>query len=413
MSSRRTFLFSASAAAGLAAPPAPPSPAGNEEDWNRVRGQFLLARDKVFFNNGTIGVTPRPVVERVCAHLRKMAVDIADWDYRGENWVSGYAPENFIRNKAAAILHVQPSQIGLTENVTSATSYIAAGLDLDPGDEIVTSDQEHPGGLGAWLLSAKRRRTPVRIVKLPKPAANPDQIVEAIRNSLTSRTRVIALSHVISASGAILPVQEICAEARARGIFTVLDGAQAVGQIPVNLKAIGCDAYVGCFHKWLLAPAGSGFLYVRPGQGPRVWATVANSQWDNYTDDGYRFTQRGTGSLSLWLGVEAALDFHLSLGPDSVYRRIQFLGQYLRSGLRRIPGVAIFSPSNEAMCAGITLYQVAGFTSSQVQDLMWKQDRLRVRAEGESIGVRQCTHIYNSPEEIDRSLRIVHQLARF
>jgi selenocysteine lyase/cysteine desulfurase len=415
MNNRRTFLRSAVSTALLASPvaaaaaaPDNPSDAG----WDAVRDQFLLARDKVFFNNGTIGVTPKVVVDRITEHLRKMATDIADWNYRGENWVSGYDPQNYIRDRLARIVNVHPKEIGLTENVSSAMSYVAAGLDLREGDEIVTSDQEHPGGLGSWLLSQKRRKTPVRMVKLPKPAANPAQFADRIVGAFTPHTRVLALSHVISAAGAIVPVKQICAEARSRGIFTVLDGAQAVGHIPVDLADIGCDAYVSCFHKWLLGPAGSGFLFLRQDIAAGVWATVANSAWDYYADNGYRFTQRGTGSLSLWLGVEAALDFHLSLGPDRVQRRIKYLGDHLRDALKRIPAVAIYSPSDPAMCAGITLYNVSGWTGSKLQDEMWDRDRLRVRAEGESFGVRQCTHIYNTTTEIDRTLRIVRQLAK-
>jgi len=416
MTNRRNFLRSASTSAfavpllvrrGLASLPAPDDP----HYWTDVRSQFLLAPDKVFFNTGTIGAMPRVVVEAVSAHLHKMATDIADWDYKpGAEWIAGYGPFTELRGKAARLLNADVKEVALTENVTAAASFVASGLDLPPGSEVLITDQEHAGGRSSWLVAARRRKIVVTPVKLANPIQGPEQVLQAFRSAITPQTKVIAISHVITGSGAILPVKQICAEAGSRGIMTVLDGAQAFGHIPVDVKDIGCDAYIGCFHKWLLAPAGNGFLYLRGDRAKEVWSTVASGNWDNHEDEGMRFTQRGTGSLSMLVGLEAALDFHTSIGPERVQQRIKYLGDYLRDGLRQIPKVSIKSPADKTMNAGITVYGVEGISGHQLQDEMWKRDRLRPRASGQQF-VRHCTHIYNSPEEIDRALRIVHDLA--
>jgi isopenicillin-N epimerase len=418
MNARRSFLKSISSA--LAVPffarngagqvPALPAP-GDPEYWDKIRDQFLLARDKVFFNTGTLGAMPKAVFDRTVEHMRKVATDIADWDYRGENWISGYSPDLSIRTKAARLVGADVKEIALTGNATEGMNFVAGGLDLEPGSEIVTSDQEHPGGICPWLLKQKRSKVVVKTVALPKPAHSPDEILELIRKATTPRTRVIEMQHVITGSGAILPVKEICAEARSKGIVTVIDGAQALGHIAVNVKDIGCDAYIGNFHKWLLAPAGTGFLYINKDRIGQVWTTLASSQWDNHDDDGYRLSQRGTGNLSLWVGAEAALDFHFAIGPERVQQRIKFLGDYLRDGLRKIPKTRIYSPEDPAMCAGITVYNVEGYTGPKLQDEMWNRGRLRPRASGDVFGVRHSTHIYNSTAEIDRALHIVKQLA--
>jgi len=384
--------------------------AGDPAYWDKVRDQFLLARDKVFFNNGTIGAMPKVVLDRTVEHLRKMAVDVADWDYRGVNWIGGYDEMASLRGKAARLVNADEKEIALTENVTCANSYIAAGLDLGKGAEIVMSDQEHPGGESPWLNAAKRHEGSVRKVTLPRPAHGPDEIISLVTKAFTPRTRVLFLSHVITGAGAVLPVKEICAEARSRGIFTVIDGAQALGHVPVDVKAMGCDVYISCFHKWLLAPAGNGFLYVRRDRAKDVWTCLASAQWNNHEDDGYRLTQRGTGCMSLLVGAEAAMDFHYSLGPERIQQRIKYLGDYLRSGLRRIPKVTIYTPEDSTMSAGITVYAVEGVTGAQLQDEMWNRARLRPRSLGN--GVRQCTHIFNSPAEIDRSLEVVRALVR-
>ena len=417
MTNRRSFLRSASTSAfavpllarrGMAAPPAPDDP----QYWSKIREQFLLAPDKVFFNTGTIGAMPRVVVEAVSAHLRKMAMDIADWDYApGAEWIAGYGPSTELRAKAARLLNAGVKEVALTENVTAAESFVAGGFDLAPGAEVLITDQEHAGGRSSWLLAAKRRKVVVTPVKLANPIQGPEQVLDAFRQAITPQTKVIAISHVITGSGAILPVKEICAEARSRGILTVLDGAQAFGHIPVDVKDIGCDAYVGCFHKWLLAPAGNGFLYLRGDRAQEVWTTVASGNWDNHEDNGMRFTQRGTGSLSMLAGLEAALDFHTSVGPERVQQRIKYLGDYLRDGLRQIPKVSITTPSDKAMNAGITVYGIDGVSGHQLQDEMWTRDRLRPRASGQH-SVRHCTHIYNSTAEIDRALRVVRDVAK-
>lgn len=415
MTLRRNFIASLAAPLlaraqnrGTSAPALPQ--ADDPAYWAKIRDQFPLARDKVFFNNGTIGAMPKVVLDRTVEHLRKMATDVADWDYKpGEEWIAGYGPMQQVRDKSAKLLNAAPAEIALTENVTAAMSYVAAGLELERGSEILISDQEHPGGQCPWLNAAKRHGAIVQTVHIPKPAESTAQVMDVFRNALNSRTRVLAISHVITGSGAILPVKQMCAEARARGILTVLDGAQAVGQIPVDLSDIGCDAYVGCFHKWLLAPAGAGFLYIRNDAARTVWSTLASTHWNDHQDEGYRFTQRGTGSLSLLMGVDAALDFHNQIGAERIHQRVKFLGDYLRDGLRKTPGTRIYTPSDPAMCAGITVYGVEGVTGQRLQDEMWSRARLRPRASG-AIGVRHCTHIFNSPKEIDQALAVVRAL---
>lgn len=421
---RRDFLRSASASAfavpflprpaqNSRAQEVPPLPAaGDSQYWNKLRDQFLLARDKVFFNNGTIGAMPKVVVEKVVEHLHTMATDLADWDYKGENWISGYGPETDFRAKAARLVNADTSEIALTENVTSAMSFVANGLDLAPGSEVIITDQEHPGGQSSWMVAQKRRGIIVKIAKVPKPAHSPQEIVDIVTKEITPRTRVIAISHIISGSGAILPVKDIAAQARKQGIFTVFDGAHALGHIPVDVRDIGCDAYVSCFHKWLLAPAGNGFLYVRKGVADQVWTTLASGEWNNHDDNGYRLSQRGTGSLSLLMGMNAAMDFHYGIGPERVQQRIKYLGDYLRDGLSRIQKIRMYHPTDASMCAGISVYNLEGFTGARLQDELWARGRLRPRNVGEQFGVRHCTHIYNSTEEIDRTLSILHDLAR-
>lgn len=384
------------------------------EYWQKLRKQFMLSDDKVFFNTGTVGVMPRVVVEAVTRHLNYMATDVADWPYKDdskERFISGYQDLMYIRTKVGKIINCDPKGIALTDNVTNAMSYIANGLDLKADDEVIISNQEHPGGRCSWEVREKRDGVVLKQIEIPKPIQSPEEVLDIVVKSFTPKTKVLMLSHIISGSGAILPGKEICAAARERGIFTILDGAQTVGNIRVDIQDLGCDAYVGCFHKWIGAPTGTGFMYVDPAKIKEVWTTVASAQWDNHDDDGYRFTQRGTGNFSILFGLEAALDFYFQVGHERWTDRVKFLGDRLRNGLAENKKVRFFNPADRSMCAGLSVYNIDGFTGEKLQDAYWEKGRMRPRNVGEVFGVRHSTHIFNSTDEIDKAIAIVNELS--
>jgi len=390
-------------------------PITNDPDyWKKIRDQFMLSKDSVFFNPGTVGAMPRVVVDRMTEHLRYIGEHVADWAYKDDNkeeFISGYNNLLGIRNKVARLINCEAAEIAMTDNVTNGMSYLANGLALQSGDEVLTTNQEHSGGQSGFLLKEKRYGVVFKTVVVPKPIKNSQEAYDVIIKALTPKTKVLMLSHMISGSGAILPVKELCAEASKRGIFAILDGAQTIGQIAVDVRDINCDAYAGCFHKWIGAPAGTGFMYIKADRMKDIWTTIASGRWDNHDDEGFRFTQRGTGNFPVLKGLEAALDFHNEIGAPKVYDRIKFLGLRLRNGLRAINNVKIYSPEEEAMCAGITVYNVQGMTGAQLQEEFWKRGRMRPRASGAEFGVRHCTHIFNNEKEIDRALEIVRELA--
>jgi len=384
---------------------------GDEKFWEQVRQEFSLDPQMAFFNTGTLGAMPRRVFNRVVDHLRLTSEKIAEWDYYGADWIGGYQAWSEVREKAARLINCDLKEIALTENATAGMNYIANGLDLQPGDEILGTDQEHPGGESGWKLKAKRCGLIYRQLPLGKPVQSPAEVIDLFTGAIGPKTRVIAIPHLVTGSGAILPVKEICAIATRRGLFTVIDGAQTAGQIKIDVRDLDCDAYYGSFHKWLCAPAGNGFLYLKKEKAPLVWTTLASAQWDNHEDDGFRLSQRGTGNLSLLMGLDEALDFHFELGPEKVYARIKSLGDYLRTRLQEVPGIRIFTPLEPSMAAGITVYNIDGLTGDFIQDELWRRGRMRPRSMGDVFGVRQSTHIYNSFEEIDRTIACLKDIA--
>ena len=290
---------------------------------------------------------------------------------------------------------------------------------LKPGDEVLITDQEHPGAMisgamGPWDLQGQ---TPgaslVKKLVIPVPTPDPQTVVRIFAEAIGPRTRAIAVPHITSRYGIVLPVREICGLAQGRDIFTLVDGAQAVGQMRVGVKKIGCDAYATSPHKWLLAPPGNGLLYVRDGREKDVWATLASAHWDDYKPESgiFRLMQFGTANEALLDGLEAALDFY-SRVPDRKRseQRTLSMADSLRNGLQKIKGVEISSPVHPALAGAIVTYGVTGVTGPQLQDELWNRKKFRVRSQSGPL-VRQSVHLYNSPEEIEGTLEVVRALA--
>ncbi len=382
--------------------------------WDRIRDQFYLTPGEAFFNTGTLGANPRPVLERVIEDMQTLQASLTRWDYtpRTPNWFSGYSPELPLRGKLGRLVKAEAEEIALTQNATLGMNFAAHGLDLKPGDEVITTDQEHPGGVCGWQLRARREGIVWKQVKIPVPANDPERLVQLFAEAITSRTRVLAFPHIISATAVVMPVERLCALAREHGCLSVVDGAQAVGQVEVDLKRIGCDAYFSSPHKWLLAPAGNGFLYIRRDRQDLFWTTLASAEWDNHKDGMYRFMQYGTVNRSLQAGLDAALDFHFRLGPERVRRRIRSMADRLRAGLEQIPAAKISSPVHPALAGAVVVHRVEGVPAARLEEELWVRKRIRVRSVGDPLGVRQSCQIYNNEAEIDSTLEVVRNLAR-
>jgi selenocysteine lyase/cysteine desulfurase len=431
MLDRRSFLGSTVLAAlaarpGRAAaespPAAPASPRGHwpppafqddERYWRTLRREFTIPDTEAFFNTGTLGSSPRVVQDAVIDHQRWKDATIAHWDYKPDHpdYFAGYRPELELRTKLARLVGCDADELAITQNATFGANYCANGLTLRPGDEVIMTNQEHVGCESPWLLRSKRYGIFVKKVTVPTPPRDPQQLIDLFVGATTPQTRVWAIPHLTSALAIRFPVDELCALARQRNILSVIDGAQCCGHMVLDLHRMGCDAYFSSPHKWLLAPAGSGFLYVRRDLIPDVWATVVSGQWDNYRDGMYRFMQIGTGNLASYKGYEAAIDFHNRIGGERIERRIMALADRLRAGLAQIPGVRLASPTHAALTSATSVWSLAGYGAVELMDALWERSRIRVRSMGDPWGVRQCCHIYNLPEDVDRTLATARALA--
>ena len=391
-----------------------PDPLANDAAvFAAAREHFLIPEGVAYCNTGTLGASPQEVVNALTEGIRRIETDLVDWPYEqpdGEP-LTGYQKLPDVREAVGRFVNAPGTDVALTQNATMGLNFLANGLDLVPGDEVVSTDQEHGGGISPWRLLAKRRGVVVRELPLePALAQGPDAVVALFEDAMTPRTKVVMFSHVTSGLGALLPAQELCALARSRGALSIVDGAQAVGQVQVDVPSLGCDAYVGSPHKWMMAPKGTGFMVLRRDVQDRFWTTLASYQWDNHADGAFRFMQYGTGSVPVVEGLMAALQFIGKLGMPRIERWDASLTKRLRDGLAEIPGVVVASPADPRLTAAITTFRVDGVKAKALQDALWEQ-RVRVRAQNDERGVRLSAHLYVSPADIDRVLEVTREMA--
>src|SRR6185503_8657501 len=379
-----------------------------------ARKHFLIPKGVTYRNTGTLGATPREVVDALVNGTRALETRLAAWPYlvpEGEP-LSGYEPELGLRTAVGAFVNAKPDEMAITQNATMSMNFLANGLDLAPGDEVLTTDQEHGGCISPWRLKAKRYGIVVKELRLDDGTkGGVDGVVKLFADAMTPKTRAVMFSHVVSGFGTRMPARELCAMIRDHGALALVDGAQAVGQMQVDVKELGCDAYVASPHKWMMAPKGTGFLYIRRDVQDRFWTTLASSHWDDHDNGAFRFMQYGTGAVPVHEGLTAAIKFIDKIGMPRIERWDATLTKRLRDGLARIPAAKISSPEDPRLASAITTFRIEGVKAKALQEALWVR-RVRVRPQGDARGVRLSAHLYMSPADVDTVLEVASSLGK-
>jgi selenocysteine lyase/cysteine desulfurase len=368
--------------------------------WAELRKQFLIPEDEVYLNNGTVGSSPAPVLRAIFEAYN--TTEKLDQQEPEDYPIWGYAAWNEFRDPLAEFVGCRRDEIALLRNATEANSYIANGVDLKPGDEVLMTDQEHPGGEHPWNLKAKRYGIVVKKVMLPRPVKDAAQVLNLFNEAITPRTRVMFFSHISTFSGVILPAKELCALARSKNILSALDGAHVPGMMRFNLHDIGCDMYSSSPHKWLQATKGSGFLYVRDEVIDRLWNTIATEGWDDPKIRAERFQRIGSSNVPALWGLRAAIKMANDIGIDRIERRHRALGDYLLTEMLKRKAESWTSPDRALRCAIISV-NVPPVPRLELENWLWKTHKIRIRG-ADPNKLRLSTPYYLSKKDINRFL---------
>ena len=388
----------------------------NNVDWRAARERVHLDPTVCMLNTGSFGPTPKPVFERV-THLRqRLAGGPTDFFVRQVPPLLWSA-----RCRTAEFLSTEPTRLVFTANVSAAINIVASGLRWDSPGEILMSDHEYGAMIWCWERAAQRQGLTVRTFALPKLPAGPQVIVDAAVAAMTPRTRVLFFSHVLSPTGMVLPAEALCAEARQRGITTVVDGAHAPAMIPLNVDRVRADFYTGNLHKWLLAPIGAGFLAIGRGNEDRLQPLQVSWGYhpDRYqlgdagtspgpdTPDAYGSTPRtrflefeGTRDICPWLTVPDAIDFQAELGWAAIRSRFDELASYTRSRLGHMP---LATPAVPGLRGSMTAFELPAATNaSDLRRKLWERRiEIPIIERADRTLIRVSHHFYTLESEID------------
>ncbi|ANW18123.1 aminotransferase class V-fold PLP-dependent enzyme [Streptomyces clavuligerus] len=383
-------------------------------DWEEARGRMLLDPTVVNLNTGSGGPLPRSAFERVTGFRAHLAAEPMDFLLREVPALLWQARESLAR-----LIGGDPLRLALATNVTAAVNLVASSLRLEAPGEILLSDDEYTPMRWCWERVARRHGLELRTFRLPELPSDPAEITAAAVAAMGPRTRLFFFSHVVSTTGLILPAAELCEEARARGITTVVDGAHAPGFLDLDLSRIPCDFYAGSGHKWLLAPTGVGFLHLAPGRLEELEPTQVSWAYEPPEGSGppaardrfgstpglRRLECEGTRDICPWLATPESIDFQAELGPGAIRARRRELTDHARRLLADRPGRTLLTPDSPELSGGMVAYRLPpGTDAAELRRGLWERFRIEAAVAEQPPGpvLRISANFYTTEEEIDR-----------
>lgn len=363
-------------------------------------GEYMLEPGLIYLNTGSLGPTPRAILDAVLNAWKDLEQNPVAKAYGGTT----HTLADKTRDLVSGLIGCAADEVLLTRSTTNAMNIAALGIDLARGDRVLTTDVEHEGGSAAWKHLEKRRGIVIDRILIGPEDHDVRGIVERFDRAITKQTKVISVSHVITSTGLRMPVREIVALAKSRDILTIIDGAQAVGNIEVDVRAIGCDAYAAPGHKWLLAPKGTGFLYISQAAASRIQPI----EWE----DGRKYVagSAGMGSLPLIAGLGAAIEAAQKRGVATSETRNLRLRNQAYEGLKKIAKAQVVSAPPGPLATALVAFRLPqAVDSSAFRGVMRQKHKLVLKQTEKrwGNGMRISPHVFNTEADIDAALKAI------
>lgn len=383
--------------------------ARDEDFWFHVQQAFNTDRSIVNMNNGGVHPSPKIVMDAV-----KKYMDFANGAPVLNEWRYLRPRKELIRKKLADTFGCSPEEIAIVRNVTEALQIALLGIELKPGDEVLTTTHDYPSMKSALFQREKREGIKVKLFPFPYPPKNMKVLSDLFEQNVTSRTKMILLCHITNLTGQIFPLKEICQMARNKGIEVVIDGAHAFGHFEFKQKDIDCDIYGANLHKWMMAPIGTGFLYVKKEKIKKIWPLfpAPDPQGDNIR----KFEHLGTQPEYLKLAVGDALAFHHGIGGKRKEERLRYLRNYWAKALEKLPGVKMLMSYDPEQSCGLGTFMVENMNMGKLSQILFDKHKIYnitvgvppvIQTDENIIGMRVSPSIYTSLREIDLFIEAV------
>ncbi len=375
-----------------------PQEAARDEDfWFRVRESFTIDRNHINLNSGSVSPAPAPVQRAMQQYwnITNMGPSLYVDELLGPR-------VEVARRRLAETFGCSPEELAFTRNASEAMEIVQFGIPLDPGDEVLTTTQDYPRMLMTFRQRERRDGIVLRTVPYPTPPEDLSELTAILERAITPRTKLLLICHTTFTTGQIFPVGEICRMARRHGVETLVDGAHGFAHFPFTRDELDCDYYGTSLHKWLFAPVGTGFLYVRKSRIPNVWPLM--SAPESQDDDIRKFEQIGTNPIAIRGPITEAVTFHEGLGAERKAERLVYLRRRWAERVKELPRVRVLNPPDIRQACGIGAMRIEGVDSGALTDFLEAKYRIHVRprfVRGEFDCIRVSPSVFTTLEEID------------
>jgi selenocysteine lyase/cysteine desulfurase len=371
--------------------------ADDEAYWTEIQRAFDTDRTIINLNNGGVSPTPSHVLEAMIRDLKFTNESPAEHMWR----VLEPRVES-VRRDLARDFGCDPEEMAITRNASEANEIMILGLDMKPGDEVVITNQNYGRMITTWQQRVRREGIVLKQVAFKVPPPSLSYIADQIKAAVTPKTKAIEFPHITNLTGQIMPVREIVDFARPRGIQVIIDGAHAFAHFPFTRDELGVDYYGTSLHKWLLAPIGTGFLYVRKDKQKALWPLMAAA--DAQDDNIRKYEEIGTHPAANHNAISAALAFHRGIGIERKVARLRFLrDRWAKRLLAESPRVKVLTPLDSKTSGAIALFSVDGLDTSRLGTWLMTDYRIvnTPILHPEFNGIRITPNVYTTLDEID------------
>ena len=380
--------------------------ASDEKFWKEIRKQYLLKPDYINLENGYYNFIPQPLLEKFIGHVREV-------NYQGAYYMRNNAVENKNRvtAKLAALVGCEADQVAITRNTTESLDIVIAGKHWEKGDETIMAEQDYGSIIEMLKHVGDRYGVVNKMVSVPNHPKSDEEIVTLYENAITSKTKLILVSHMINVTGQILPIRKICDMAHAKGVEVCVDGAHAVAHFKFNIPDLNCDYYGASLHKWLSTPLGAGLLFVKKEKMPSIHPLIVGWEKDPYKM--LRISHTGTHPSHTDLTIEDSIDYYNMIGAERKESRLRFIQEYWTSKVRTVPRIIINTPVESHRACGIANVGIEGIRPGDLAKRLLDEHRVyTVAIDGANVhGCRITPNVYTTTEELDQFVVALKKLA--
>ena len=394
---RRDAMARVADAGKAAAGKKPGALAMDESYWASIQEAFEVDRTLINLNNGGCSPAPAHVLDQMIRDVR-FSNEIPVY----QMWTILEPRIESCRRELAVEFGCDPEEMAITRNASESLENLIFGIDLKPGDEVIQTNQNYPRMITSWAQRARREGIVVKQVSFPVPPPSPAAVVDAFRKAITPKTRVIEVTHITNLTGQILPVRDIVRLGREHDIEVFVDGAHAFAHFPFKRDELECDYYATSLHKWLFAPIGTGFLYVRRNKQKKIWPLMAAPP--EMDENIRKYEEIGTHPAANHNAIAAAITFNREIGADRKAARLRYLRDRWAVRLAAAdPRVKILTPLNDTESCGIALIHVDGLDTTKLQAYLWDKHRIMTTPiiHAEFDGLRITPSVYTTLDELD------------